>query len=249
MTPRERVAEWVRRFNAADADGLAALYHDNATNHQVALDPVVGREAIRAMFRREFAAAKMVCVVERIYEERDWAILEWRDPRGLRGCGFFQFREGLIALQRGYWDRHSFERAHAPNPDAEPARKLAAIALLIDDYDRAIAYYRDVLGFEPLEDFPMGPGKRWVRVRPRGGEASFILAKAANEKQAERVGDQTGGRVFLFLHTSDFAADYRAYRARGVEFLEEPRQEAYGTVAVFRDLYGNKWDLIQPKTP
>jgi catechol 2,3-dioxygenase-like lactoylglutathione lyase family enzyme len=129
-------------------------------------------------------------------------------------------------------------------------QKLAYLSLLVRDYDEAIAYYTDVLGFELLEDTDMGGGKRWVRVAPLGsGQGSgLLLAKAVNAGQASRTGDQTGGRVFLFLHTDDFQSDYARMKARGVEFLEEPRHEVYGTVVVFEDLYGNKWDLIEPKT-
>lgn len=127
-----------------------------------------------------------------------------------------------------------------------PQQHIAALALLVDDYDRAIDYYTKVLGFRLTEDTPHGPTKRFVRVTPPGSETALLLAKAANPEQAARIGDQTGGRVFLFLHTDDFARDYEAYKARGVDFTEEPRHEAYGTVVVFRDLYGNKWDLVQP---
>jgi catechol 2,3-dioxygenase-like lactoylglutathione lyase family enzyme len=128
------------------------------------------------------------------------------------------------------------------------SQHISALALLVDDYDRAIAYYTEVLGFRLIEDTPQGPGKRFVRVAPPGnGETSLLLAKAANPEQAARIGDQTGGRVFLFLRTDDFRRDYGAYKARGVDFTEEPREETYGTVIVFRDLYGNKWDLVQPK--
>lgn len=112
MTPSELVREWVARFNAADADGLAELYADAAVNHQVALEPVEGRAAIHAMFAREFAQAEMVCIVENLFEDGEWAILEWRDPLGLRGCGFFHVQNGKIVFQRGYWDKLSFMKAH-----------------------------------------------------------------------------------------------------------------------------------------
>ena len=125
-------------------------------------------------------------------------------------------------------------------------QRIAALALLVDDYDRAIAYYTGVLGFRLVEDTPQGPSKRFVRVTPPGdGNTALLLAKAANPEQAARIGDQTGGRVFLFLHTDDFRRDYAAYKAKGVDFTEEPREETYGTVVVFRDLYGNLWDLVQ----
>jgi ketosteroid isomerase-like protein len=112
MTPKALVERWVELFNAADAEGLAALYHEDAVNHQVAESPVEGRVAIRDMFRREFAAADMVCIPEVIHEAGDVAILEWRDPDGLRGCGFFTVADGRIAFQRGYWDKLSFLRLH-----------------------------------------------------------------------------------------------------------------------------------------
>ena len=110
VTPKELVERWVELFNAGDADALAELYEDGAVNHQVAESPVEGRQAIRDMFRREFAAAEMTCIPEVIHEAGDVAILEWRDPLGLRGCGFFTVRDGRIAFQRGYWDKLSFLR-------------------------------------------------------------------------------------------------------------------------------------------
>lgn len=112
MTPKQLIAQWVETFNRGDADALAAFYADDAVNHQVANDPVVGRPAIHAMFAREFAAAKMVCLIENLFEDGEWAILEWRDPLGLRGCGFFHVRDGRIIFQRGYWDKLSFLRMH-----------------------------------------------------------------------------------------------------------------------------------------
>src|SRR5215510_16259533 len=112
MSPREVVETWVARFNAADVDGLADLYHPDAVNHQVAHDPVEGRQAIRAMFRREFAGADMTCIVEAIHDAGEVVAIEWRDPLGLRGCGFFTVRDGRIAFQRGYWDRLSFLEMH-----------------------------------------------------------------------------------------------------------------------------------------
>ena len=112
MTPRQVVETWVAAFNRADPDGLAALYADNAVNHQVAESPVAGREATRRMFAAGFAAAPMTCIVENLFEDGDWAILEWRDPLGLRGCGFFHVADGRIRFQRGYWDKLSFLRLH-----------------------------------------------------------------------------------------------------------------------------------------
>jgi len=112
MKPRELVTAWVEAFNQADADLLADFYAEDAVNHQVAEQPVEGRAAIREMFTREFANAEMVCIPENIFEEGEWAILEWRDPNGLRGCGFFHVQAGRIVFQRGYWDKLSFLRLH-----------------------------------------------------------------------------------------------------------------------------------------
>jgi limonene-1,2-epoxide hydrolase len=112
MTPKQVVKTWVERFNAHDVTGLAELYHDDAINHQVTQEPVEGREAIRAMFEREFAAAEMVCIIEAIHEAGEVAALEWRDPLGLRGCGFFTVSDGRISFQRGYWDKLSFLKMH-----------------------------------------------------------------------------------------------------------------------------------------
>lgn len=112
MKPRELVQSWVEAFNRADADALAGFYAQDAINHQVAETPVHGRAAIREMFASRFAAANMVCIVENLFEDGEWAILEWRDPLGLRGCGFFRVVDGKIAFQRGYWDKLSFLRLH-----------------------------------------------------------------------------------------------------------------------------------------
>jgi len=112
MTPRQLVETWVEAFNRADAQALASFYAEDAVNHQVAESPVQGREAIRQMFASGFAAARMHCVVENLLAEGEWAILEWRDPSGLRGCGFFHVVDGRITFQRGYWDKLSFLRLH-----------------------------------------------------------------------------------------------------------------------------------------
>ena len=126
------------------------------------------------------------------------------------------------------------------------AQQLGHVAVIVRDYDEALAFYVDVLGFTLVEDADLGAGKRWVVVAPAGPPAAgLLLAKAATAEQARHIGNQTGGRVFLFLRTDDFAADYARLRARGVRFPEEPRQESYGRVVVFEDLYGNKWDLLE----
>lgn len=126
------------------------------------------------------------------------------------------------------------------------SQTLGALSLLVRDYDEAIAWFVDKLGFELREDTPRGPGKRWVRVAPPGSsETCLLLAQAANEEQRALVGKQGAGRVWLFLHTDDFTRDYGRMRDAGVRFAEQPRHEDYGSVAVFEDLYGNRWDLIQ----
>jgi len=128
---------------------------------------------------------------------------------------------------------------------------IALISIVVDDYDRAIAWYTGKLGFTLVEDTPdtrQGPDRRWVVVAPAGSTGTaLLLARAANERQKAVIGAQTGGRVFLFLHTDDFERDYRAYLSRGVTFVREPSREPYGQVAVFADLYGNRWDLIEPR--
>jgi len=125
---------------------------------------------------------------------------------------------------------------------------LHALALVVRDYDEAIDWYTRVLGFSLVEDSPRGQGKRWVRVAPPGSRgACLLLAKATTAAQLASVGNQAGGRVFLFLHTDDFARDHARMTQNGVRFSEAPRHEDYGTVVVFEDLYGNRWDLIEPQ--
>lgn len=128
-------------------------------------------------------------------------------------------------------------------------QQLGQIALLVTDYDEAITFFTEKLRFELIEDLPM-EGKRWVVVRPVGDHsASLLLAKAKDNEQAAFVGNQTGGRVAFFLYTDDFWRDYKAMQQVGIDFIGEPREEDYGYVIVFRDLYGNKWDFIQRRVP
>lgn len=122
---------------------------------------------------------------------------------------------------------------------------ISHIAMIVREYDEAIAFYVDSLGFDLLEDTDLGGGKRWVLVQPKGGGTALLLARATTAEQLAAVGNQTGGRVFLFLETDDFERDYHRMTSLGVIFAEEPRREKYGTVAVFLDLYGNRWDLLQ----
>ena len=125
-------------------------------------------------------------------------------------------------------------------------QKVGYVAVVVRDYDEALTYFINVLGFELIQDTSLDRGKRWVLVAPPGWQGTgLLLARAVTDEQASRVGNQTGGRVFLFLHTDDFWRDYHAMKERGVNFQEVPREEPYGTVAVFQDIYGNRWDLLQ----
>ncbi len=128
-------------------------------------------------------------------------------------------------------------------------QSIGTVALVVRDYDEALAFYVGALGFTLIEDiFIEAQNKRWVVVAPPGSIGTrLLLARAVDAEQLSRIGDQTGGRVFLFLHTDDFWRDYEAYGKKGVVFVREPKEESYGTVAVFKDLYGNLWDLLQPK--
>ncbi|MEQ1797837.1 MAG: VOC family protein [Lacibacter sp.] len=127
-------------------------------------------------------------------------------------------------------------------------QQIAHIALVVRDYDEAIDFYRDKLNFTLVEDTVLSDTKRWVRIAPPGSSGTqLLLAKAANDEQVSRIGNQTGGRVFLFLFTDDFWRDHQQMQEKGIEFVREPIAEPYGTVAVFKDLYGNLWDLIEPK--
>jgi catechol 2,3-dioxygenase-like lactoylglutathione lyase family enzyme len=128
-------------------------------------------------------------------------------------------------------------------------QSIGQVALVVREYDEAIAFYVGTLGFTLIEDtYIPAQDKRWVIVAPAGSaESHLLLARAVGEEQSARIGNQTGGRVFLFLYTDDFWRDFRSCKAKGVVFVREPREESYGTVAVFKDLYGNLWDLLQPK--
>ena len=124
---------------------------------------------------------------------------------------------------------------------------LGMIAIVIDEYDRAISHYVNDLGFTLIEDTPLSTDKRWVVVAPSENGARILLARASNENQRDAIGNSTGGRVGFFLYTSNFAQTFQNYKSNGIEFIEAPRQEDYGQVVVFKDMYGNKWDLIEQK--
>jgi catechol 2,3-dioxygenase-like lactoylglutathione lyase family enzyme len=129
-------------------------------------------------------------------------------------------------------------------------QSLGQVAIVVRDYDEALSFYVGTLGFKLIEDTPVpAQNKRWVVVAPPGSSsARLLLARAVGAEQSSHIGNQTGGRVFLFLYTDDFWRDFRTYQAKGVVFVREPSEESYGTVAVFKDLYGNLWDLVQPRT-
>ena len=129
-------------------------------------------------------------------------------------------------------------------------QSIGLVAIVVRDYDEALSFYVGILGFRLIEDKPVpAQNKRWVVIAPAGSDSTrLLLARAVGDEQSSRVGNQTGGRVFMFLYTDDFWRDFRAYKAKGVVFVREPVEEPYGTVAVFKDLYGNLWDLLQPRT-
>lgn len=160
--------------------------------------------------------------------------------RGLRA------RRGVWTGAAGFPAAAARKSAYAEHKQASMTQRLGLVTVVVSDYDAAIAYYTRQLGFELVEDSRLSDTKRWVVVRPGAGGAGLLLARAANDQQHTVIGCQAGGRVFLFLYTDDFERDFALYSQRGVQFLKPPRQETYGTVAVFADLYGNRWDLIGP---
>jgi RimJ/RimL family protein N-acetyltransferase/catechol 2,3-dioxygenase-like lactoylglutathione lyase family enzyme len=227
-------------------------------------EPAWGRghatEAVRAMLQWAFGALDLNRV-EAELDTRNTASARVLDKLGFRREGLR--REDCIVsgevsdswiygLLRSDWQAlptATGDAAALPgsDPDARASRSLSLVSLVVHRYDEALAFYRDRLGFDLVEDTPLAAGKRWVVVRPRGtGSASVLLAQASTPEQASAVGSQTGGRVFLFLNTDDLDRDHRLYRANGVEFVREPADMPYGRVAVFKDLYGNLWDLVQP---
>jgi catechol 2,3-dioxygenase-like lactoylglutathione lyase family enzyme len=141
------------------------------------------------------------------------------------------------------------DRERRDGTTAAVRQAIGKLALVVREYDEAIDFFVGVLGFSLVEDtYIQAQDKRWVVVAPPGSSGSqLLLARAVGEEQSSRIGNQTGGRVFMFLHTNDFWRDFRAYKAKGVVFVREPTEESYGTVAVFKDLYGNLWDLVQPR--
>jgi catechol 2,3-dioxygenase-like lactoylglutathione lyase family enzyme len=191
---------------------------------------------------------------------KPWDTLEETSTPGVRYCGDCRKNVFLVdtadeVREAGLQDRcvaisddSAYAREHDGATKTLPmTRQLATVTLLVRDYDEAIRFFTEALRFELVEDTPRGPGKRWVVVAPaRNTGATLLLAKAVTDEQEASVGKQAGGRVFLFLHTTDFASDHEHMTSHGVRFLEAPRHEPHGTVAVFLDLCGNRWDLLQP---
>ncbi|OJY51408.1 MAG: hypothetical protein BGP03_16100 [Pseudonocardia sp. 73-21] len=216
-------------FGRADAEASAAMgvletlvhTHDVAQGLRVPFDPDPGlcARVLARLFRDVGPAAD------------PWTTLLW-------ACGRIALPDRPRRADGWRWD-------NAPR-DPRPAQRIGLVTLVVPDYDAAIAFYVDALGFALVDDTALGDGKRWVVVAPPGGTgASLLLAQAAGPEQEARIGDQTGGRVALFLSTSDFAADHARMLAADVTFLEEPRHEPYGSVAVFADPFGNRWDLVE----
>ncbi|HTY51408.1 MAG TPA: nuclear transport factor 2 family protein [Steroidobacteraceae bacterium] len=235
MGPRQLVQAWVEAFNRADVDALAAFYADDATNHQVAESPVRGRENIRRMFASGFASASMHCIVENIFEEGQWAILEWRDPNGLRGCGFFHVVDGRISFQRGYWDKLSFLRLRGPaTPGQLAAIEHVQLAMPAGAEPAARKFYQDVLG---IPEVPKPP-----HLAKRGG--------AWFERGALKVhlGVETDFRPARKAHVAFLVADLggfiRHLRNHGVDVVDDPL-DGYLRVYI-SDPFGNRIELMEP---
>ena len=240
MTPERELQATVDRETAAwdrqDAEGLVDLFHPDMVwpwpPDGNAHDPVTwvfpqgrfDRARWKAGWEELFRTHELVHNVRRTV----------RTPASAAA--------GCWSSTPDCWSTHDGSEV-AAMPEA-----IACVTLVVRDYDEALRYFTDSLGFRLVEDTPLGEGKRWVVVAPAGAVgAALLLARAATPEQERAIGHQTGGRVGFFLHTHDFARAFEAMRARGVQFSEDPRHEAYGTVAVFADLYGNLWDLVEPK--
>jgi lactoylglutathione lyase len=236
----------------------------------VILDELVAdefRETVRQGYLRNITAFPDYLVeIQDMVAEGDQVVVEWTHrgthtgmynslpPTGKmvtgRAISIYRVKDSQIVDAHGAWDQAFIWQQLGLIPDTETIvnnRSIALVTLLVREYDEAIAFFTDALRFTVVEDTPLGDGNRWVVVAPPGSRGtSLVLARAATEEQLTYVGDQTGGRVFLFLHTSNFWNDYHHMQSRGVRFVEEPRQETYGRVVVFFDLYSNKWDLVEP---
>jgi len=206
-------------------------------------------------FGKEAAAALVQFGFDRLQAHRLWAHVFLANTASVRILEGLKFRREGLALQslylRNAWhDILTFGQLRSEWLAASPPvarQSIGLTALVVRDYDEALEFFVGKLGFRLIEDTHIAEqDKRWVVVAPPGScESGLLLARAGNEEQTSRIGNQTGGRVFLFLHTNDFWRDYQAYKAKGVVFVRDPMVESYGTVAVFEDIYGNRWDLLQ----
>jgi predicted enzyme related to lactoylglutathione lyase/ketosteroid isomerase-like protein len=256
---------FVARINERDVEGLAALMAEDHRFVDATGVAHVGRDAMRAGWVEYFACfpdyaieVEDVIAREALASVIGWAsgsfrgaggAAAWRIPAAWRA----EIRNGKLFEWRIYCDVEPMLRSmglprFAERPATAAGPRIAQFAVTVRDYDEALRFYVEKLGFERLEDTDLGGGKRWVRVRPPGaGGAGILLARAADARQLASVGNQTGGRVFVFIETDDFWRDYERLAARGVSFVRPPAEEPFGTVAVFEDLYGNRFDLIGRK--
>jgi len=237
--------------------GSCGLEQSDGTGRHYAFGYCFHRHWWGRGFGKETAAALVQFGFDRLQAHRLWAHVflgNTASERILEGLGFR--REGLalqsLYLRNAWHDILTFGLLRSEWLAASPAvvrQKIGLTALLVRDYDEALEFFVGKLGFRLIEDtYIAGQDKRWVVVAPPGSqESALLLARAVNPEQASRIGNQTGGRVFLFLHTDDFWRDYHAYQAQGILFIRQPKVERYGTVAVFQDVCGNQWDLLQPK--
>jgi catechol 2,3-dioxygenase-like lactoylglutathione lyase family enzyme len=197
------------------------------------------------LFRRSPGYIETLLLKDRSQPQRYLTIDRWRNEAAWLA---FQsdFAQDYAQLDRECESLTEHEASMGSFSCIQPQASIAHVALLVRDYDEAIAWYTGTLGFRLIEDSPRPePGKRWVLVAPPGTGTQLLLARAVGPAQQRWIGNQSGGRVFLFLQTDDFWSDYQSLQARGVRFVREPSVESYGTVAVFEDLYGNRWDLLQ----
>lgn len=218
-----------------------------APEHQAEFERHYGPSGSWAqLFRRAPGYIETLLLKDHASAERYLTLDRWRDSAAWLAFQS-EFADAYAELDRQCEPLTIRETSLGSFDSVGPQRAIVHVALLVRDYDEAIAWFTGKLGFQLLEDSPRPePGKRWVLVAPAGtGGTGLLLARAAGAEQERCIGQQGGGRVFLFLRTDDFWRDYRALQARGIRFVREPSTESYGTVAVFEDLYGNRWDLLQ----
>jgi len=257
VIPRQNYAFAVIEQDSGRLIGGCGLEQCDGTGQHYTFGYVFHRDWWGRGFGKEAAAALVQFGFDSLQANRLWAYVfvgNAASARILEGLGFR--REGLALhsqyLRNAWHDILTFGQLRSEWLTAtSPAikRSIGLTALLVRDYDEALEFFVGILGFDLIEDtYIAEQDKRWVVIAPPGShESALLLARANTPEQASRIGNQTGGRVFLFLYTDDFWRDYHAYKAKGIVFVRDPRLESYGTVAVFEDIYGNRWDLLQPK--